>query len=279
MSGFIYNGKSTKDILASSELVLCSTDGGFDNVMGVERELLGGEPTVSRPIVNEYGTNANHLEFRYSLMKANGDDFTDAEQRTVESWLTSPKFSSELQLFDCDDVVKYHYYGKFRLTSWEVSQDTFCAVNFIFAVNGSYCFERHLYNASSEGRSGEWRFTIDCPSDELEEYVYPKIILSRYSGSALYGSSVSMTLINYTDSSNRMVITTTRNDDFYIDCQHCILSEDSGLVKFSELGWSDVGNIYWPRLQPGENTFGCIGDVNLLFEFDVPVKLVGGWLV
>lgn len=27
MAGFIYNGKSTKDILSSSELILCTFDG------------------------------------------------------------------------------------------------------------------------------------------------------------------------------------------------------------------------------------------------------------
>lgn len=275
MSGFIYNEKNTNTILPNTKLVLASTDGGFDNAIGVDRELLRGEPSINRPIVNEYGTSATHLEFRYSLIKCDGTDFTESEQRTIETWLTSPKFSSPLEIFDDNGNIRVKYYGLFRLTSWETAQEGWAACNFVFSVNGSYAFEHYTYSYTSTSTTGNWTFSVNCPSDELEEWVYPKITLKRYSTDY----SVSMTLTSITDNNNTLTISTSRKDTFYIDCKNCILSEQSGLVNFAELGWDDVANIYWPRLKSGTNNFRCKGAVNLTFDFDVPVKIVGGWLV
>lgn len=244
-------------------------------MIGVERELLGGEPTINRPIVNEYGTNANHLEFRYSLMKANGDDFTESEQRVIETWLTSPKFSSELALFDCNDNIKYRYYGKFKLTSWETTPLSFCAVNFVFSVNGSYAFEHYSHEFEATSITEEWQFTVTCETDELEEYVYPYITISPFDKS----SNVDFTLTNVTDANHTLTISTVRRDKFFLDCRNCRIAEQSGVVKFKDLGWGDVGNIYWPRLRAGDNVFKCTGPVNFKFEYDAPIKYVGGWLV
>lgn len=279
MSGFYYNGHSTANIL-SEELLLVSADGMVDRAMGVERESVQGEPTISRPIVNEYGTNASHLSFTYQLMKRSGEDFTPAEQRTVETWLTSPKFSSDLTLFDCDGNEFIHYYGKFTQTEWLVHEN-YLAVIFTFSVNGSYGYAHHVHNIPYGGDinnpTADWTFTLNCESDELEEWVYPKLTVMN----EVYEHDNSFVLTNTTDhgSTNTMTITTARKDDFYIDCQNCIIGEQSGLVNFSDLGWNDVGNIYWLRLKPGNNTIVVDGVVEFKIEYDSPVKYVGGWLI
>ena len=283
MSGFYYNGHSTANILqdlSGEELLLVSADGMVDRVTGVERESVEGDPTISRPIVNEYGTNAEHLTFTYALMKRNGEDYSPAEQRLVEKWLTSPKFSSDLTLFDCDGVEFMHYYGKFTTTEWLVHEN-FLAVIFTFTVNGSYGYEHHTQNINFggdlENPDADWSFTLTCESDELEEWVYPNMTISKVD----VDHDVSFTLTNETDpgTTNTMSINTARKDTFYIDCQNCIISEDSGLVNFRDLGWNDVGNIYWLRLKPGENTITVNGVINLQIDYDSPVKYVGGWLI
>lgn len=280
MSGFYYNGHSTADILQPDELLLVSMTGMIDTVIGVERELIEGEPTISRPIVHEYGTNANHLTFTYALMKRSGENFTPAEQRLVETWLTSPKYSSDLMLFDCDGNEFMHYYGKFISTEWLVHEN-YLAVGFTFAVNGSYGYQHHTqsvnYSGDISNPSADWSFILTCESDETEEWVYPKLTISKVNND----HDVSFTLTNETDpgSTNTMSIETARKDTFYIDCQNCIISEQSGLVNFSDLGWNDVGNIYWLRLKPGDNTITVNGVVNLIIEYDSPVKYVGGWLI
>ena len=210
-------------------------------------------------------------------MKASRTDFTPEEQRIVETWLTSPKFSSELTIYDCDGNDFMHYYGKFIGTEWMVSNENFLAVSFTFLVNGSYGYQHYTetYGADPEDPTADWSFEINCHSDELEEWVYPKLTISKVD----FDNDVSFTLTNETDSGNTMTIITARKDDFYIDCQNNILSEESGLVDFADLGWNDVGNIYWLRLKPGINRINMSGAVNIKIEYDSPVKYVGGWLV
>lgn len=277
MSGFSYNNRSTATILPDDELMLVSTTGAVDTVTGVTRESIQGEPTISRPIVNEYGTKAEHLEFTYALMKASGEDYTHEEQREVEVWLTSPKFSSELVLYDCNGDEFMRYFGKFISTEWLVSNDNFLAVIFTFQVNGTYGYKHYVenYGANPYSPTAGWPFQINCASDELEEWIYPKLTISGIS----YDYDCSFQLTNLDDNNNKMQISTTRKDEFYIDCQNNIISEQSGVVNFRDLGWRDVGNIYWLRLKPGLNRIIAYGAINLTIEYDSPVKYVGGWLI
>ena len=64
------------------------------------------------------------------------------------------------------------------------------------------------------------------------------------------------------------------------DCLHCIPKDGttSGIITYQDLGWDDVGNIYWPRLLPGRNTLRVEGNVQITIEFDYPYTRVGGWL-
>ena len=118
MAGFIYNGKSTKDILSSSELILCTFD-GIDSVSGHQREDITGEMTISRPIANEYGTQYEPLEIEYGLIKKDHAAITTEEQRIIERWLTSPKISQDLTVIDCQgNPIDGIYHGKFISTEW-----------------------------------------------------------------------------------------------------------------------------------------------------------------
>lgn len=46
VTGFIYNGKSTKNIIPSSELILATFDGN-DSITGHQRDNVIGENTIS----------------------------------------------------------------------------------------------------------------------------------------------------------------------------------------------------------------------------------------
>ena len=46
MPGFIYNGKSTKNAINSSELILASFD-SVDSVTGMTRDAVSGESTIA----------------------------------------------------------------------------------------------------------------------------------------------------------------------------------------------------------------------------------------
>ena len=100
MAGFIYNGKSTKDIILSTELIL-ATFQSVDSVDGMTRDDVAGNSTIAHSIVNEYGTIYDNLKIEYGLIKKDKTPFTEAEQQIVEAWLTSPKLSQDIQIYDC----------------------------------------------------------------------------------------------------------------------------------------------------------------------------------
>ena len=53
-TGFVYNGKSTKNIIPSSELILATFDGN-DSITGHQRDNIIGETTIS-----EDGEHTDH---------------------------------------------------------------------------------------------------------------------------------------------------------------------------------------------------------------------------
>lgn len=271
MAGFIYKNKSTETILPSSRLIL-ATDGVLDNVIGSDREVISGESTLSRPIANEYGMKNNALTFEYSLIKEDGSVFTESEQITIERWLSSPKFSSSLNIIDCDGNIVCTYCGKFQSTEWIVSSGGFVGVAFSFVNNDAYPkkhFE-HTFNITGNGV-----VTVDCQSDELEEYVYPKIVITEK-----VDEKSTATLCFITDNNNEFTVNTLEGLNINIDSLHCIVNDGtlSGIISFKDLGWSDVGNIYWPRLIPGENKIFVTGNVDITISYNAPYKKVGGWL-
>ena len=282
---FEYYNKSTDNIIGVPLLIVSGTV--VDTVPGITRTNLGGEITASKPIINEYGVQKEHLQFTYSLMKSDDTDFTVQEQVAVESWLTSPRFSSELKITDCTGD-SYSYFGKFITTEWTVGVNGFILCTFTFQVNGSYAYVYEKYNYSNvdaSGYSSTTRFVINCKTNEYEEYVYPEFKVTG----KIRSSTSSFKLTNVTDDNKFMQVTTSRSlVTFVIDCQRCMVREymqginhqvDLDIVKYKDLGWGDVGDIYWLRLLPGNNTLVLEGDVALEISYYAPYKKVGGWLI
>lgn len=274
MGGFIYNNNSTQNILNDSELMLCTFD-GIESVTGHQRDDITGEMTISRPIANEYGTQYQTLEVEYGLIKKNYKCFTQEEQRIVEAWLTSPKFSQKLELIDCKGKsLEYFYYGKFLSTQWIPHDEGYAGVMFKFKNNTAYPTKR--FNQMFNMNPSE-SIEINCKSDELNEYTYPIITISQNEKPI-----ENIIISNISDMSKTVTISARRNLPIILDCKHCIPKDGttSGIISYNDLGWEDVGNIYWMRLTPGINVIKNDGttSIQLKFEFDYPYKKVGGWL-
>lgn len=264
---FTYDGKSTDSVI-NTPLILASFD-GVGSVVGLSREISKGDTTITRPTPNEYGTMASLATIEYCLIKQDFEPFNTEEQREVEIWLTSPKFSTNLTVYDKDNQEVCTYCGLFTNTSWIPHSTGFSAVEFTFECNSAYPV-KHFYKEYTINSSGI--VTLDCESDELNEYIYPILTISGRSGS----SSISIT--NLTDDGNTMTIGGNGITTIVFDCQHCIPKGSGGVISYSDLGWQDVGNIYWLRLIPGENQIQISGSATIGFEYDCPYKLVGGWL-
>jgi len=144
MAGFNYYGKSTNNIIGTPLILVSISSADYSQAQGINRALSAGEPTISRPITNEYGTIADHLVFSYGLIKEDLEEFTEQEQIIVERWLTSPKYSSTLGVFDCYEEEKFSYFGLFTATQWINGTHGYQACIFTFTVNGSYPYKRHV---------------------------------------------------------------------------------------------------------------------------------------
>lgn len=283
MKGFIYDGKSTEDIIGIP-LILCTTNNA-DEILGVNRESKTGNQTLTRHTPNEYGTLSSLLSFEYSLIKQGGKRFADEEQIKVEQWLTSPKFSKDLYLIDCDlSQSEYFYTGKFIETNWIIGDGGFAGVSFKFQCNSAYPKKTYSHSYTL---SGNTTINIDCKSNEVYEYIYPTIKFSRdVIPDEGIQSNPTFILKSITDNDQEMKAVIQSGSTIVIDCQHCIpwnylISDNDNVQKlytYKDLGWQDVGNIYWPRLLHGINKWEVSGQGQLIVLYASPYKKVGGWL-
>lgn len=276
MSGFNYYGKSTNNIISDCRLIIAAWD-PITEVPGGQRETIIGSRTLTRPIANEYGTSYTPVSFSYSLIKEDMTPFSEEEQRTVEKWLTSPRYSDVLELIDCDGTSLRKYKGKFVRTSWLPTHGGYAGVNFTFECVAPYAFISQTVTKefpdeeAEEEETGLWE--IDIPSDETEEYIYPVILIHATEENTV-------TITNETDGDLQMIITTLPNRTIRIDCDKCLLSDSSisGVVNFDDIGWDDVGNIYWLRLQSGTNVLNVTGEATITLQYDIVDKRAGDWL-
>ena len=255
--------------------MLCTFD-GIDSVVGVQRENQAGEQTITRSIPNEYGTINQKLQFDYGLIKrCSSDPITYEEQQAIERWLTSPKFSKNLYVIDDDDNITATYCGKFINTNWYPDNIGFIGVSFTFENNTAYPKKYYdLLFTAEDIEDANNQFEVNCVTDELEEYCYPVITITNPNATA------NVTITNVTDNNNAVTIKAYRQLPITMDSRHCILKDatTSGVISFDRIGWSDVGNIYWPRLIPGSNVFTVSQPVNVRVTYEGVYKKVGGWL-
>ena len=398
MKGFVYNGQSTEDIL-DVPLILATFD-GIGSVQGVSRNDNIGNQTITRETPNEYGTINALPSFTYGLIKSDGSIFTNEEQRVVEAWLTSSRFSKELYMFDfrhvaaslgnetyfqyngngdlttasdvlsqeisfdydangnlitetdangnvikytydADDkliskednngitsyiydgnnLVKivfpneeacyyeyddkgrlihaiesnyeartsvelenqnYYYKGRFTETNWYIAANGWAGVMFTFTCSTAYPYQKysHSYDISENTT-----VKISCQSDEKESYVYPTITFENKANTGLV-NDFNFSLINKNDNGQEMKAKVQNGMTLALDCQKCIpwkylVTDNNGSRSeclYSELGWNDVGHIYWARLLPGFNEFAVKGTGKLTIKYNAPYKKVGGWL-
>ena len=358
---FTFVGHSCLDIL-DTPLIL-ATFNDVNEIDGSYRNMVQGDTSVYRYLANEYGTvYEDTLRFSYGLMKSNGEVITPSEQRIIEEWLTSPRLSQYLQLWDvgCDgsEISSVAsgaepmaiYCGYFSSTSWMPYEDGYMGLQFEFTCNSPYAWQFHEQTVDLSNESAE----IIGYTDDGEYFIYPKITLSvidtntelteytetftgdgdtvfvvehtidsivsvTVDGTALSsedysfvgavvvlneapqeGQSVevvyngaagdqfwqgTLNLSNNSDPADHhtMSIITQRGKTITIDCQSCMITDNAGdIVDYEDLGWNDVGNIYWLRLLKGTNLIEATvpenSSLKLTISYISPKKIVGGWL-
>ncbi len=291
MKYFSFNGQSGATIL-DEPLILVSFDGGTDEITGSSREIVKGESGIYKYTANEYGVRySDTLTFEYGLIKASGEPITKDEQIVIEKWLTSPKLSQYLQLFEleCNELGELDlshstscaiYCGSFVSTSWIAYKDGYAGVNFEFQCDQPYAWQFH--DMSFSGITGTSSRTFNVFSDSTDDYVYPKITLRAINSNTSL-TPFTIRIINTTDNNNKLDMEVLSGLTINMDCNALRLTDNAGgVLDYGDIGWEDVGNIYWPRLVHGNNTFSFVlpsyVTLNMSLSYMSPNKIVGGWL-
>lgn len=264
---FTYKNIST-DSLLDVPLRIGVTE-GIEKYEGFSREIMKGESSISRPIPNEHGTTYDNLPvLNIVLWKSDTTIFTREEQRTVNKWLTSPKLSDYVVFNPCNEFNSVTYKGLFTDVSWDPAM-RMCFVT--FTSNSPYTWKHDIL---SDSITGSKLINISCHSDELEEYVYPFLILKKTDVTG------NVTITNITDQNNILCVRLLEEIETCIDCRFNMVydKKNKGLITFKDLGWEDAGNIYWPRLLPGNNTWHIEGSVDITIDFYSPQKVLGGYI-
>lgn len=268
-----YNGKSSDDF----DLTLCSVDSNVEEIpIGLSREILKGENTMSRPIANHYGTKYNDvISFDITFVKNSQKPFNHDEIREINAWLTSTKIPTLLYIDDDEEDETVYHFGVFTSTT-NVYTAGITALTYTFTSNSPYGWSKEYSykRVCSENTS----LILNNNSDDLEDFVYPSILINGSKGT-------NITISNLTEIEEFSL--TLSCEQLYINSKyHQIYSyyaDKKVLLSLSDLGWNEetqesiadgTKSIYWFRLLPGENKISVSGACEITFTYRVPIKAV-----
>lgn len=185
----------------------------------------GGNPTLSRPVPNEYGTLDTPNEIEFTIIKCGLALFTRDEQIKIETWLTAPKFSIPLYFVPSGKKSitgpTPYYYGVFTKTEWIPGGKGFYGVKLTFQPTTVYPFMKGSGKVGLKG--SEMTKKISIPVVNPDEYIYPIITIKD--------NSSDFSIQNTSTGDNAMALTISSFANVEIDCKHCIITDlDKGKV-------------------------------------------------
>lgn len=268
-TSFTYNNKSLNDF--SHKMIIGYLD-KQDDSFGLDREIATGSTTMNRNIYHAYNTKySGRLGFQITLLHEDQERFSMEEISEITRWLTSPKSYRKLEFYDCtgnkNDVIYYAIVTKVTPSL----AGGIAGLKIDFECNASYGFiekEVSLDTANTLNSSNHnGSITITCDSDELEEYVYPTLLIN-------YSQQWENTKItNYSDNNSVMDLYDTKGN-YEINCQHQVIKQDGTNIVLSKIFKMDtLKKLYWLRLVPGENKIEITGRCTTTIKWLEPKKV------
>lgn len=268
---FLYDGK-----LSSEYGVIVGGSGSSDSYeMGLDRSIVTGDLNRFRTQVNHIGTKySNVLTFSFSIVKDpcqfHNDDmyFTRQEIRNLNAWLTSQEFPKVL--YFPDDEEDIYYFAIINSVDSNVANTKVYMLTYEVTCNAPWGFSALKEESSIvDNNILERNIIINNTSDDVYNYIYPIIEIEPH-------SSGTITIMNNSDESsngNSISINVLEGDTITIDCRLCSFTSLSGAISLVDLGFTDVGNIYIPKLIYGTNNIFLSGDADFTFKWREPRKV------
>lgn len=268
-TSFTYNNKSLSDF--SHKMIIGYLDKQEDS-FGLDREIITGSTTMNRNIYHAYNAKySGRLGFQITLLHEDQERFSMEEISEITRWLTSPKSYRKLEFYDCignkNDVIYYAIVTKVTPSL----AGGIAGLKIDFECNASYGFiekEVSLDTANTLNSSNHnGSITITCDSDELEEYVYPTLLIN-------YSQQWENTKItNHSDNNSAMDLYDTKGN-YEINCQHQVIKQDGTNIVLSKIFKMDtLKKLYWLRLVPGKNKIEITGRCTTTIKWLEPKKV------
>lgn len=255
----IYNNKTSDDY----GLIVCY----FETIDRIESGL-------TRTV--EFGTSNNYryipssssvsyegqINFKINFIKKDSSTFTMSEIRTYNNWLMGSSIPKELK---CDyDDKQLLYNGIFTNVEYIITSGII-GLEYTFTNNSPFVYKKYYEEFNVNANNS---ITINCDTDLLEGYIYPKFTIEQNGI-----DEEEIKIVNKSDRSNSMSIIIKDSLPIVVDCLHQIISDGLNQVNFRDLGWTDSSDIYWLRLLPGSNTLLINKTCKIKMELLLPLKV------
>mgnify|MGYP000849429032 FL=1 len=198
------------------------------------------------------------------------DYFTSSDIRKISAWLTSPQYPRLFKFIGSDYFQEEIEYFA-TITSIETENVGFpCELKFTVTCDAPFGYSPEtIYQGvsriviSDSGAIGmePYDVVINNNSDCYEDYIYPVIKLEITDDSTI-------NITNQTDNGS-ISFDAKQGDHICIDSKMLKVYNyvTNKAIPLSQLGITDVANIYWPRLCYGENNIFITGNANVTISY------------
>lgn len=237
---------------------------------GLAVELERGEINAIRTNPNLYGVKyEDTLTLEFGLIPSCGkEDFTFEEFRAINNWLRGSDGYQLLRFHD-DISEPIHYYA-ICTDIQDVVYNNRNGKKVVFTCNSPFGYTpmiKNFWNIDSPNYPTE--FKVYNSSDH--GIIYPKITITapeEYEGF--------VTITNQSDYYKTAVISFAELDlkILVIDSEKSkLISGDNELLPMYRIGWTELSDIYWPRLVKGWNNLAVTGTCKFQIEAEFPRKV------
>ena len=207
----------------------------------------------------DYGAKYSSVAiFRITVLKQDGSAMSVSDIRNYLKWLTGARTNSPLDLL-IDNEVKYSFIGRFT-NAWHYKMDA-KTIGLILEFTSISPWAYLKIDPLTIPFSKSVSITIDNISDDLYEYVYPKI---TYTNGNTKGN---LEIRNESTNETTLVQNLGAKETITIDNNFMITSSNENRVFGSDF------NFVFPRFKAGKNKLALTGTGSITIEYMVYLKV------
>jgi hypothetical protein len=206
----------------------------------------------------DYGAKYSSVAvFRITIIKQDGSELSVNNIRNYLKWLAGVRTNSSLDLL-IGNGIKYSFVGRFT-NAWQYKMDArTCGLILEFTSISPWAYSP--IQTISQSIDGATKIQIDNQSDDLYEYVYPKIVYKNTTGKAL-------TIENTTTGETTQINSLSNNEIITID-NNLMITSDKPSKTFG-----NTFNFIFPRFAANINDLVVTGTGDITIEYIMYLKV------